>query len=246
MITRVILSIVFTLVWVHTSRAVTQPELDALIPKLQETIHPSISLASIENTVLDNLYSVKIGSDVIYITKDGNYLLAGDIYDLNQPKTSWNLTATKRRLVVKDLLHTIDDAKPIILKPSAKKKVGRAYVFTDPSCKYSAMLQKDVDSYSKAGIELAFVAYPNGGDNSVAYKKANAIWCAKKDQIAKLNAVLVDGKELPALSCDIVKTHIDLGLKFGINATPTMILSNGKIIRGLLPAEKLIQEFDNA
>ena len=39
---------------------------------------PDVKIDSISPTPIDNLYQIVIGSDIIYMSRDGHYLLKGD------------------------------------------------------------------------------------------------------------------------------------------------------------------------
>jgi thiol:disulfide interchange protein DsbC len=77
-----------------------------------------------------------------------------------------------------------------------------------------------------------------------AYRKSKAIQCEKslqllEDAFAK--------KEIPDPKCDTdeIDKNIALAQKLGITGTPTIILEDGRILRGLVKAEKLLRYIDS-
>jgi len=69
-------------------------EIDAVLQTLLE-IFPGVDGYTLDDSVVDGLYTVNIGSEVIYISKDGKFLIRGEILDL---ENSINVTEEKRAL----------------------------------------------------------------------------------------------------------------------------------------------------
>lgn len=72
-----------------------------------------------------------------------------------------------------------------------------------------------------------------------ADEKAKAIICEKS---LKLLEDAFEGKELPAAKCDTkaVDENIKLAQKLGINGTPALILSDGRVLSGYKDAKSII------
>ncbi len=77
-----------------------------------------------------------------------------------------------------------------------------------------------------------------------ADEKAKAIICEKS---LKLLEDSFEGKELPAAKCDtkVVDENLKLGQKLGINGTPALILSDGRVIAGYKDAKSIISLVGN-
>ncbi len=69
-------------------------EIDLVLQSLLE-IFPGATDYSLDDSVIDGLYAVSIGSEVIYISKNGKFLIRGEIFDL---QNSINVTEEKRVL----------------------------------------------------------------------------------------------------------------------------------------------------
>jgi Protein-disulfide isomerase len=64
-----------------------------------------------------------------------------------------------------------------------------------------------------------------------------AIWCAKDRNKAFDDAM--DGKGIKPANCDIdIANHYALGVQFGVNGTPAIVLNDGYLVPGYqAPAE---------
>ncbi len=81
-----------------------------------------------------------------------------------------------------------------------------------------------------------------------AYQKSKAIVCEKSNEKAiKLLEDAYNKKTLPKPSCitTVVDENINLAKRLGINATPTIILDDGRIVSGAKKAEELIKLIEN-
>ena len=75
-------------------------EIDMVLQALLE-LFPGATDYTLDDSVVDGLYTVSIGSEVIYVSKDGKFLIRGEIYDL---QNSVNVTEEKRVLVGWEML----------------------------------------------------------------------------------------------------------------------------------------------
>ena len=65
---------------------------EAILSQLSE-FFPNDTPIDLQQSPIDNLYTVKIGSQVFYVSDDGKYLINGDLYDTG---SSENLTEAER------------------------------------------------------------------------------------------------------------------------------------------------------
>jgi thiol:disulfide interchange protein DsbC len=98
-------------------------------------------------------------------------------------------------------------------------------------------VEKAVDQ----GIEVKYIFFPRQGLGSESFKKMVSVWCSK-DRYKAFSAAN-KGEKIPDKECatNPVNTHYDFASKFGIQGTPSIILENGRMIPGYLPAEELIK-----
>lgn len=189
---------------------------------------------SIKPSVIPNLYEVMYGTEVVYVTADGKYFLAGDLIDMDSRQ---NLTEVAKRSVIKDLLHKKDN-KPVVFKADDEKY--KLTVFTDIDCPYCAKLHREVPELNKKGVTVEYLMFPRAGLASNSYKKAVSMWCAD-DQ----NQAMTDAKErkpIPEKTCDNpIADQYNLGGEIGVNGTPALITESGKMIPGYVPADRLVR-----
>jgi len=111
-------------------------------------------------------------------------------------------------------------------------------VFTDIDCGFCRRLHSEIGKYNAAGIRIRYLFMPRAGKGSDSYKKAVAVWCAKDRQQAMTDAKA--GKDVPAQTCENpVEEHIALADLMGLSGTPTLILPDGELLPGYVPADRL-------
>jgi thiol:disulfide interchange protein DsbC len=114
-------------------------------------------------------------------------------------------------------------------------------VFTDIDCTFCRRLHAQIDQYMEQGIEVRYFLYPRNGPTSPSWAKAENVWCAN-DRNEALTLAKLD-KEFPTRTCDasIVSTHYAIGQDVGLRGTPAIVLDNGTLFSGYMPAEQLKQ-----
>lgn len=200
---------------------------------------PQAEPDAIEKSELDGMYEVSYGLEVYYVSKDGRYLMSGNLIDV---ETKTDLTEEKRAKGRLRLLNTIDEKDMIIFKPEKVKHV--LTVFTDLDCGYCRKLHSEMDQILAKGIEVRYLFFPRAGVGSNSYKKAISVWCSADRQQALTDAKL--GKQIEEKTCDNpVDEHMELVRKFGLTGTPSLVMSNGKLMPGYVPADRLAEMLDS-
>jgi len=219
----------------------TGPEAYIVIPVLKTAlarIFPGRQPDSINPAPIAGLYEVIYGADIYYLTADGKYLIQGDIYALD---SQTNVTESKRAAGRARLMATVDPETMIIFKPDKTRYI--VSVFTDIDCGYCRKLHSEIDSYLDRGIEIRYLAYPRTGFNTPSYFKAVTAWCSKNRQQAL--TVAKTGAETEYQTCDNpVADHMAVARKLGVTGTPTLILSDGSMLPGYVPADRLKHYLD--
>ena len=186
-------------------------------------------------SAVPGIYEVMYGSDIFYLTADGKHLLQGDIYDMDR---QINLTEGKRAIGRASVIEGIDPATMITFKPAKTSYVVN--IFTDIDCGYCRKLHSEIDSYLARGIEIRYLAYPRSGANTRSYFKAVSAWCADDRQQAL--TIAKSGTDIENKSCvNPVDQHMAAANQLGITGTPTLILANGNMLPGYIPADRLEQ-----
>jgi len=90
---------------------------------------------------------------------------------------------------------------------------------------------------------VRYLAFPRSGIGSASYNKAVSVWCEKDRQAAMTRSK--SGETLPKADCDNpVKDEYELGQLIGVNGTPAIILEDGSMLPGYIPAAKLAKALD--
>ena len=209
-------------------------EIDMVLQALLE-IFPGATDYSLDDSVVDGLYAVSIGSEVIYISKDGKFLIRGEIYDL---QNSVNVTEEKRVLGRLDVMQSLDEETMIIYEP--KKIKHTITIFTDIDCGYCRKFHQQIGDYLDLGIRVRYLSFPRTGPDTESWEKAQSVWCSKNRQDSLDRAK--QGKKIDSVFCfdSPVEKHYNLGSVFNISGTPTIVTEKGKVIVGYLPPQSLL------
>ena len=209
-------------------------EIDLVLQALLE-IFPGATDYILDDSVVDGLYAVSIGSEVIYVSKDGKFLIRGEIYDL---QNSVNVTEEKRVLGRLDVMQSLDEETMIIYEP--KKIKHTITIFTDIDCGYCRKFHQQIGDYLDLGIRVRYLSFPRTGPDTESWEKAQSVWCSKNRQDSLDRAK--QGKNIDSVFCfdSPVEKHYNLGSVFNISGTPTIVTEKGKVIVGYLPPESLL------
>ncbi|MFV2058150.1 MAG: thioredoxin fold domain-containing protein [Thiohalomonadales bacterium] len=229
--------------------SVTADDNIAGLQTILKKIMPRSTPDSIAESILPGLYEVIYGAQVIYISGDGRYMVEGDIFDM---QTRVNLTEGKRQGGRLKAVSSIDKDSLIIFKAKDGKTKHVITVFTDIDCGYCRKLHKEMADYNNLGIEIQYASFPRSGVDTASYYKAIYVWCAKDPQkamnFAKNGAKLEQLKTIEQVEgkdCSVsIKKHLATAREIGVTGTPTLVMSDGQVVPGYVPAKRLIQMLD--
>lgn len=207
-----------------------EARLASLVPNLQDLV--------IAETPLPGVLQVRIGSDIIYMTADGRYLIQGRVIDL---ETQRDLTESAMAAVRKERLQTLDQAEFVTFGNDEAE--FDLLVFTDPDCGFCRRMHEKMDEYNALGIRIHYLAFPRAGQGSSTYNNMVSIWCADDPQGAMDIAKM--GRTPRAATCDNpVMEQYRLGQALGVTGTPSLMTFDGDIIPGYVPPEQLRQRLE--
>ena len=149
---------------------------------------------SLKESVIPNLYEVMYGTEVVYVSADAKYFVAGDLISMENRQ---NMTEIAKRSVIKDILYKQDN-KPVVFKAKDEKHV--LTVFTDIDCPYCAKLHREVPELNKQGVTIKYLMFPRAGIGSQSFKKAVSMWCADDNKQAMTDAK--ERKPIADKTCD--------------------------------------------
>ena len=203
-----------------------------------KSLAPAAVVSSMEPTPIDGVSEIVIetgrGGEVYYISKDGKYLLNGNMIDTSSRE---DLTENKKSGIRKDLIAQFSEKQTVNFFPEEMKH--HVTVFTDIDCGYCRKLHNEMAEYNELGIGISYLFFPRSGINTPSYDKAVSVWCSADQQEALTNAKA--GVNLESLKCDNpIKAHYDAGQSAGVNGTPAIVLDSGKMLPGYLPPQQLL------
>ncbi|MDC9593341.1 bifunctional protein-disulfide isomerase/oxidoreductase DsbC [Xenorhabdus sp. IM139775] len=187
---------------------------------------------SITPSQLSGVNAVLTEHGVVYLSDDGKYLLQGPLYDIsgNVPKNVSNQVLVKKLEALKNQMITY----------KAPKEKHVVTVFTDITCGYCRKLHESMQEYNDLGITVRYLAFPRHGLQHQSAKDMQSIWCSATPN-KSLNAVFKGEKVSPIKACktDIAKQY-NLGLQFGVQGTPAIVLKDGSVLGGYLSPKDLL------
>lgn len=192
-----------------------------------------LKVDGVRTTPVPGLYEVAIGPRLVYMTGDGRFLIQGSLSDVQKRE---DLTEPRRNAIRLDVVNKVSEDDMVVFGPKDAKDT--VTVFTDIDCGFCRRLHSEMGKYNAAGIRIRYLFMPRAGKGSESYKKAVNVWCAKDRQQAMTDAKA--GKEVAAQTCkNPVEEHIELADIMGISGTPALILPDGELLPGYVPADRL-------
>ena len=202
--------------------------------RLAERLTNLPEISSVTASPLKGIYEVVIeGPEIYYTDEKAEYLMRGDLFDivnkvnLTEAKTEKLTTVAFKDLPTKDAI--------TVVKGKGTKKIA---VFEDPNCGYCKRFEADLQKLDDVTIYLYL--YPILGSDSTV--KSKNIWCAADKNKAWTAWMLkneVPASANSACNTEAVTRNVELGKKFKITGTPTVIFQNGTRVPGAIPLEKL-------
>ena len=205
---------------------------------LEKILPAGSEIESIQESYIPGLYSVYYGDlEPIYVTKDGNFFIYGDVYKINIDSISniTDLEISKRRSIV------LSNLKPSeLISFKSKNEKYSVTVFTDVDCGYCRKLHNQIEEYNKLGITINYAAFPRSGLGTGSFTKMVNAWCSDNTKLSLTR--LKNNKEVDVNFCDNqpVSKHYAIGKKLGVTGTPAIFSTEGILIPGYLSPEDLL------
>ena len=199
---------------------------------------PDMAVEDVRPTPMKDIYEVAMGSDLAYVSADGAYLIAGDLYDIS---TRTNLTEAGRQKSRVQALAKLDEREMIVFKPAKVKHT--ITVFTDVECGYCRKLHGEIAQLNELGVQVRYLAYPRAGPGTDDWRKMEAVWCSmdRKKAITEAKA----GRDVKSQQCATpVAKQFKLGEQLGVRGTPAIFTAGGDYIGGYLAPDQMIKELD--
>ncbi|HTW75357.1 MAG TPA: DsbC family protein [Steroidobacteraceae bacterium] len=186
-------------------------------------------------TPIAGLVEVRRGADIVYMSRDGKYVITGDLYQVGSHE---DLTELRRRELRRDLISAVPESQMVIFSPPHPKYT--VTVFTDVDCVYCRAMHGQIADYNQLGIKVRYMFFPRTGPNTSSWYKAEQVWCSPDRRAALTRAKL--GEPLAAKICPNtpVAREYALGEAIGLEGTPGVIAANGALVGGYLTPPQLI------
>lgn len=210
---------------------------DRIAERLTSAV-PGLEVMSVKESEAKGLYEVQSNNgETIYATEDGQFLMTGDLLRITDQGIA-NVTEAARADFRKETMSKFGDDGVISFPAENEKAV--VSVFTDIDCPYCRKLHDEVPQLNEYGITVNYYAFPRSGPDTASFRKYESVWCAEDQQAAMTSAKA--GRSIDQASCENpVLEQYQLGGRVGVTGTPAIVLEDGNMVRGYVPAKRLAE-----
>ena len=235
--TLLIATLAVTASFAQADEASIRKNLAERIPQLKQ-------IDEVNKTAVPGLYEIRVnGTEIFYVDADANHLIQGNLIDTKQRRNLTEERVEKLTMVAFDSL-PMKDAFTIV-RGNGKRKLA---VFEDPNCGYCKRFERDLQKVDN--ITISMFLYPILSADST--EKSKNVWCAKDKGKAWLDLMVRD-QPIPAAGapgCDTsaIARNLELGKKYKITGTPTLIFADGSRVPGAISSaqvEKYLTDIKN-
>jgi thiol:disulfide interchange protein DsbC len=175
---------------------------------------------------------------VVYVDFYKSFILPGPVVEIKGGKNK-----TQERLAKIQESRRVDFSKIPLNQGLVMGDVlapHKVAVFTDPDCNFCENLHKEMKQVLQERRDIVFyvLLYPLSFHKD-AYWKSKSILCNRSLKMLEESFARQD---IPRLECDTkeIDANIKLAESLGITGTPTLVLPDGRVHSGTLPARQLI------
>ncbi len=213
-----------------------QQEIDSIRRVISAT-QPNMLVESIAASPVAGLYEITLqNAQVIYASADARFFIPGDLYEV-MPQGLVNRGEEKRNIARAAKIAAVPESEMIIFEPESDRKVTIT-VFTDVDCPYCRQLHGEIDRLNELGIAVRYLGYPRTGLDTETHYKMVSTWCSEDPKAMLTSATR--GGNVPEADCDNpIASHYQLGREVGVTGTPALVLEDGTILPGYIPADTL-------
>lgn len=207
---------------------------DEALAKFTETTN--IPIQKVAPAPVAGFVQLTTPAGILYLSQDGKFIFAGNL--LNLADGMRNETEIAMYDLRKSAMAPLLDSG---VEFKAENEQYIVNVFTDITCGYCRKMHREIQDYLDLGITVRYFAYPRAGLNSQPYRDMVSIWCSEKQQAHMTSAK--EGNDVAPATCDNeVAAHYRTGMQIGVTGTPNIVLENGALIGGYVPAETMLQQ----
>ncbi len=211
----------------------------AIRKNLAERVPQLGQIDEVSKMPMPGLFEVRMNETELYYTDaEGNFLIQGHVIDTKQHRD-----LTEERL---NKLMTVNfEALPLkdaftIVRGNGKRKLA---LFEDPNCGYCKRFERDLQKVDNVTIHMFL--YPILGSESA--DRSKNIWCSK-DKAKAWQDWMVQDQSPKNANCDTaaIVRNVELGRKYKITGTPTLIFVDGSRVPGAISAADVEKRLSTA
>jgi thiol:disulfide interchange protein DsbC len=192
----------------------------------------SNTFTNFEPAPIAGLFQAEINNQVVYFAPEEELILFGEIYD----KNGISISAQTRDKWQSQRISKLDFSNAITI--GTNSATIEIIEFTDTDCPFCQKFDHYMEAnYKDSSITRKVIMSPILQLHPNAAKEAIHLLCQDPKDYKKVLSQLLNGEIAYAdmISCEkgkqLLEKHQELTQKFGVNATPTLIL-DGKVIQG--------------
>jgi thiol:disulfide interchange protein DsbC len=215
---------------------------------LKDLKAPEAEILKVQFSPVNGLWEIAINnkgkSALFYLDFSKKFIISGSIIEVKTGKNK-----TRERVATLQDNRRVDFSKIPLNRALVMGDVAsprKVAVFTDPDCGFCAELHKEMEKVLQEKRDIAFYIflYPLSFHKD-AYWKAKSIVCSRS---LKMLEQAYSRVEIPKLECDSKEIDADIKLAeaLGITGTPTLVLPDGRIHTGMMPAKQLVEYINGA
>jgi thiol:disulfide interchange protein DsbC len=203
---------------------------EAIIKRTLEGRLGGVKVDAVSKTPYLGLYEVRVDNEILYTDEKTSYIFSGNIID---GKSMQNLTEKRLRELSAVKWENLPlDAAVKTVRGNGKRVLA---IFSDPNCPYCKRFEKDLAKVDD--ITIYTFLYPILSQDSI--EKSKGVWCSA-DKSKAWSEMMLNGTVPAAAHCDTpIDKNLELGRKYRVNGTPTLVFANGERVPGAIPVEQL-------
>ena len=174
--------------------------------------------------------------NIIYVDKQAKYCFIGQLIDLEKGENITKKRISELTKLSQEQIKKLEEFVAFTVGNSTKS----LFFIIDPDCPFCKRLEKTLSELVKSNkVSIKVILMPLERLHPKAKAKSIALICDKKGWNELVSGYDSDNQ------CDQGKKKVENTIKFlsslGIRGTPTLILSDGRIIRGALSKSRLVK-----
>lgn len=175
------------------------------------------------------------GTNIIYVTDDGRYVVSGELVDLAQSRS---LPGDRSREIVRAEMAAVADKYTLVFGPDDAART--VTVFVDLECQHCERFVEDLSKLAGKEARFRVLFAPRGEFSSSAYRRAVALWCEPNPVQALAQAFRTVKTLTREETCPTpVFASRELARRLGIRRTPAFVLEDGRVVYGYTGVERL-------